>query len=231
MKFHKSFEKFIDTSLNLNKMKSFVDATSNICPSKENVFRCFENDLSKLKCIILGMDPYTATYEYNGKVLPVATGRSFEVANIDLWTDKYKQVSLLNIFKTLCYLKFGNIYSADELRKKVNIDNFRFLNTHDWFDAMEQQGVMFLNATLTSEVGKSNVHKNVWKDFMDEFLRYILSVKNDVKWLIWGDLAMKRVEGIVDNSNVVYTCHPAARFNNTFVKDCCFKNIIDIEWV
>ena len=231
MEYHKSFENFISTSRYLNEMKTFVDNTKNLCPKKENVFRFLNNDLSNIKCIILGMDPYTSTYENNGKIEPVATGRAFEVANICFWTDKYKQVSLSNIFKTLCYMKFGKIYSMSDLRKFVTIENFRYLNVHDWFDNMEKQGVIFLNATLTSLIGMTGVHQNVWKNFVNETIQYILSYNQNIKWLIWGGMALKRVEDMVMNSNIIYSCHPATRVNNTFVNDCCFKRIKNIEWV
>ena len=231
MKYNDSFKNFIAESIYFKKMEEFVVDTKDICPLKENVFRFLKCDINNAKCIILGMDPYTATYDSNEGKLPVATGRAFEVANIDFWTDKYKQVSLSNIFKTLFYLKFDKIYSMEDLRHFINKDNFRYINIHDWFDAMENSGVIFLNATLTSLIGKTGAHINIWKDFMDELFRYIIRVNNGIKWLIWGNSALKRVDEIVDKKNIIYTCHPATRNNNTFIQDCCFKYVDSIEWV
>ena len=230
MSYHKSFEKFLKDSKYYKEMCDFVAHTKDLCPEEKNVFRFLNNDINNAKCIILGMDPYPATYDDNGVDRPIATGRSFEVADVKLWTDKYRQVSLANIFKTLAYLKFGKIYTIEELRKIVTKDNFRYINIHDWFNAMEKEGVVFLNATLTTIKHKSGVHEKIWTNFIDELIRYILDINKNIKWLIWGNVALNRVSKLVGKKNIVYTCHPATRVNNTFVKDCPFKNVKSVNW-
>lgn len=229
MEYHKSWKKFIESSIHFDKMLHFVESTDNICPLKDKVFRFLDCDLDNVKCIILGMDPYPSTYMKDGKTLPVATGRAFEVANVYKFTDRYKQQSLSNIFKTLCYYKFGKKYSMEELRSDAMTSKITFLKTSDWFDEMEREGVIFLNATLTTIVGKSGAHIDKWTDFMNELIRYIDS-NVSCKWLIWGNVALNRVKGLVADKNIVYSCHPASRQNNSFVEDCCFKKVKDINW-
>ena len=231
MNYNKSFENFIRKSHTYEDLYDFVMKSDNICPLKENVFRFMYQDISKAKVIILGMDPYSSTYEKDGVEVPVATGRSFEVANVERWTDSYRQVSLTNIFKALAYKRFGEIYTMNELRSIVNEKIFRYINIHDWFDAMEKEGVVFLNATLTTIMHKTGAHINVWARFMDELIKYIVDSTKDIKWLIWGESARKRVFNLVDDKNIVYTCHPASRVKNTFVKDCCFEKILNVNWV
>lgn len=229
MEYHKSWKKFKESSKHFDKMLHFVESTDNICPLKDKVFRFLDCDLDNVKCIILGMDPYPSTYVKDGKTLPVATGRAFEVANVYKFTDRYKQQSLSNIFKTLCYYKFGKKYSMEELRSDAMTSKITFLKTSDWFDEMEREGVIFLNATLTTIVGKSGAHIDKWTDFMNELIRYIDS-NVSCKWLIWGNVALNRVKGLVADKNIVYSCHPASRQNNNFVEDCCFKKVKDINW-
>lgn len=229
MEYHKSWKKFIESSKHFDKMLHFVESTDNICPLKDKVFRFLDCDFDNVKCIILGMDPYPSTYVKDGKTLPVATGRAFEVANVYKFTDRYKQQSLSNIFKTLCYYKFGKKYSMEELRSDAMTSKITFLKTSDWFDEMEREGVIFLNATLTTIVGKSGAHIDKWTDFMNELIRYIDS-NVSCKWLIWGNVALNRVKGLVADKNIVYSCHPASRQNNDFVEDCCFKKVKDINW-
>ena len=231
IKYHSSWENFISNSKYLDSVLKFVNNTKDICPCKEKVFRFLDSDVKKAKCIVLGMDPYPSIYKHDGKTYPVATGRAFEVANVSNWTDKYRQTSLAAIFKTLCYMKFGTINNMDELREKVNETNFPLLNIHKWFDKMEEQGVIFLNSTLTTIVNKSNAHEKIWKVFMDELLKYIVSVNTDLLWLIWGNNAKDRVSGIVAENKMIYTCHPASRVNNTFVKDKTFESVKSIKWV
>lgn len=218
---HKSWKKFIEKSKYYNEMLSFVDKEKNIAPLKENVFRFMDTDIDNAKCVILGMDPYPSTY---GNGIPVATGRSFEVANVDDFTDKYKQTSLAQIFKSLCYMKFGKIMTIDEIR-----DSGMKLNTHKWFDDMESQGVIFLNSALTNKLNNPGSHMNIWKPFMDELIEFMRDM--NLKWLIWGKDALNRVKDIIPEKDIIYTCHPATRFNNTFVKECCFKKIKGIKWI
>ena len=230
MNYHKSWENFINHSKYLDKMIDFVNITKNLCPSPDKVFRFLNCDILNVKYIILGMDPYPSTYKINGaKEVPVATGRSFEVANVDYFTDKYKQSSLSNVFKALCFYKFNKNYSIEELRNIFKDKSNAFVNTHYWFDEMEKRGVLFLNATLTTTIGKSGAHIKEWADFMNELIEFIVS-NHKCDWLIWGDKAMERINGMVDKKNIIYSCHPASRVNNDFIENNCFKRANGIEW-
>lgn len=229
MSYHNSWKNFIVSSKYYKDMKRFVECATNICPSRENVFRFFNCDLSKAKYIILGMDPYPSTYKDKGVIKPVATGRAFEVDNIDEWTDKYKQSSLSNIFKALCFYKFNKKFTISELRNLNKAHKLTYINIHNWFDDMENNGVIFLNATLTTTYGKSGVHEKVWSDFMNELIKYINDNSKCV-WLIWGNSAYNRVKNIISDNRIIYSCHPASRANNDFVINNCFKKAKNIIW-
>ena len=229
MDYHNSWKNFIEKSVYLNDMIKFVSDTPNICPEKENVFRFFNCNLTKTKYIILGMDPYYSTFEKDGKILPVATGRAFEVMNIDKWTDRYRQVSLSTIFKSLCYYKFNINYNIDELRQLENKGEIKYINTHDWFDTMEDRGVIFLNSTLTSVVGKSGAHISKWTNFINELIMFI-NENSDCSWLIWGNNALDRVKDIINSEKIIYSCHPASRTNNDFIINNCFKKAKGVDW-
>lgn len=226
---HDTFKDFVNESKHYKEMLCFIDREKDIAPLRENVFRFLNFNLNNLKCVILGMDPYPSTYEKDGKDIPVATGRAFEVASVNKWSDHYRQTSLAVIFKTLYYYKSGKMLDMDELRK-LDEKDIKYINIHEWFDAMESEGVMFLNASLTTKIGFPDSHTEKWKQFMDELIKYIAYYKKGIKWLIWGKNALNRVENLVDKSDIVYTCHPATRVNNTFIKDCCFKKVSEISW-
>lgn len=226
---NKSWDNFIKSSKHYANMVQFINNENCICPIKENVFRFMENDLHKVKCIILGMDPYPSSYFLGSAQIPVATGRAFEVANIENFTDRYKQQSLSNIFKALCFYKFKKKFSISELRDEKLVKQLEYINIHHWFDEMEKEGVLFLNSTLTTTMGASGAHIKIWTDFMDELIRYIDgNVK--CKWLIWGADALNRVKDLVDKRNIIYSCHPASRQNNDFVESCCFNKVKGINW-
>ena len=104
--------KFIDSSWNdFIKRKDIIESLKNIeskigvnyYPSTENVLRFLETNLLNIKCIIVGMEPYPTSFIKDGKEVPIATGRSFEVALLEgeTWDYKIKQSSLRNILKTI----------------------------------------------------------------------------------------------------------------------------------
>ena len=133
------------------------------------------------------------------------------------------------MFLDLCYYRFNKKYSMEELRILANNGNIDFINTHQWFDAMEDRGVMFLNASLTTIFGKSGSHIGIWNNFMNELINYI--IKNaDCFWLIWGNIALERVKDIVDYNRIIYSCHPASRTNNDFIENNCFIKANKICW-
>ena len=202
-------------------------------PSAENVLRFARVDINRIKVIILGMDPYPSSYESG----PVATGRSFEVANVDSWCQKFKQASLTNILKSLYYLKFNKEENIENIRKEIKENKFKILPPHEWFDKMEEEGVLFLNATLTVKKNKPNSHTAIWKNFMDDLIKYICDFdKNkNITWLLWGKNAYDRVCDAIKDTNykpkIIYKVHPASRVKNDFVVNSGFGEIKNIKWV
>ena len=210
-------------------------------PSAENVLRFARVDINKIKVIILGMDPYPSSYR-RGELAsplerPVATGRSFEVANVDSWCQKFKQASLINILKSLYYLKFNKEENIENIRNEIKEKKFKILPPHEWFDKMEEEGVLFLNATLTVKKNKPNSHTFIWKNFMDDLIKYICDFDKDKKiiWLLWGKNAYDRVCDATKDTNykpkIIYKVHPASRVKNDFVVNNGFKEIKNINWV
>ena len=190
-------------------------------PCYEDVFRFASLDLNKAKYIILGMDPYPSYYIEDNKIKPIATGRSFEVANLNSWQQKTKQSSINNILKAIYFVKTGKAESIENIRKDISF----LSNPHDWFDEMEDRGVIWLNATLTVKANVSDSHTDIWTNFMNELIKYIVDTNKNIKWLIFGEKAKNRVSDFVNKKDMYITCHPASRVNNTFVKDNLFQYI------
>ena len=229
------------------ELDKIVNAIGNdFYPSSENVLRFARVDINKIKVIILGMDPYPSSYNAEsyrrGELaspleMPVATGRSFEVANVDSWCQKFKQASLTNILKSLYYLKFNKEENIENIRNEIKENKFKIFPPHEWFDKMEEEGVLFLNATLSVKKNKPNSHTNIWKDFMDELINFINDYDKDKKitWLLWGKNAYDRVcDALKDESNkpkIIYKVHPASRVKNDFVVNNGFSEIKNINWV
>ena len=98
-KSHPSWNTFFernDIQTELIKIDNYLK-TTNYFPDKENIFRFAKNDKTKIKVVIMGMEPYPSSFTLSEKTYPVATGRSFEIANLQSWSEKFKQSSLRNI--------------------------------------------------------------------------------------------------------------------------------------
>ena len=175
------------------------------------------------------MEPYASSFtDKNGDKIPVATGRSFEVANVNDWQQKFKQSSLRNILKTIYYNDSGKIISLEQIRQEIAVGNFTVSRPHEWFNRLESQGVLFLNASLTVEPGKPDSHTALWHPAMDIIIRYIDESAN-VKWLLFGKLAQERIIDVLgDVENLYMCCHPRLP---AFVRENIFQFVNEINWV
>lgn len=224
---HESWNDFLNDEniQHLNQIKNEIG--DNYYPLKENVLRFLQLNLNDIKCIIVGMDPYPSDYVFNGQTIPVATGRSFEVGNVTNWQEKFKQSSLRNILKTIYYNETKNIKSLEKIREEITTENFKIKEPKDWFNDMEKQGVMFLNASLTLVPHIPGSHSKIWLPFMIKLISYINSNTN-AKWLLWGQNAQDLVYPLIDNEEkLICTMHPRLA---GFVKENCFEKIPEINW-
>lgn len=196
-------------------------------PEKKNILRFLETDKDNIKVIIVGMEPYPSSYGKDGVAYPVATGRSFEIANIKDWREKYKQTSMRNILKTVYYNKAGKKPTLEELRTEISDGTFSILQPKDWFDSLEEQGVLFLNATLTVRQGVAGTtfHEELWENFMALLITEL--EKQSPEWMLWGNVAQTRVGPYVQNA--IYSCHP--RLDRFVYKNCFGRSRADIDWM
>lgn len=195
-------------------------------PNEENILRFMETDLNNVKVVIVGMEPYPSYYMEDGILKPEATGRSFEVASVKNWNQKFKQSSLRNILKTIYLNETGKSASMEQIRKEIENGKFPMLQPREWFDNLEKQGVIFLNATLTVIPEKVDTHTKIWKDFMNALISYI--EKNaDVKWFLWGSKAQERILPLVNKEHCILNKHPRLP---EFVTENCFKEEKRIIW-
>lgn len=224
---HSSWNDFFDRAdieSELKEIEKYLNGL-NYFPNENRVLRFAEIDKEKIKVVIMGMEPYPSSYTEGGKILPVATGRSFEVANIHNWNEKFKQSSLRNILKTIYFNETGNVVSLESLRKKITEGEFKIAQPKEWFDNLEMQGVLFLNASLTVQQYKVKTHTKLWKYFVTELIKEIS--KESVQWMLWGRDAQERVLPLIDETNAVCCCHPRLA---RFVNENPFAKANEIDW-
>jgi uracil-DNA glycosylase len=225
---HPSWNEFFTNEIK-RELKNIENSVSEYYPLEENVLRFTETDLANIKYVIVGMEPYCTEYIKNGQTIPEATGRSFEVGSLldKKWDAKFKQSSLRNIIKTIYYNETGELISMEQLREKINDNSFKISQPKEWFDSMEKQGVLFLNATLTVQPHKVDSHTKLWTEFMNKLILFIAEEQSP-QWLLWGNKATDRVEPLIDKEMIIKCSHP--RVNN-FCLENCFQYADKVNWL
>lgn len=166
-----------------------------IVPHPWNVFRSLAlTPPATVKVVIIGQDPY---FIKHGPV-PAATGLSFECSK-----DAGMEASLRQIILVL----------------KLTIKGFEIPKNGD-LTKWAEQGVLMLNAALTTNAGVPNAHGEIWQFFPKKILEYLSKVRKNVVYMLWGKHAQKFGDYIDRTDNLVLEAsHPVARPNaNTFLK-------------
>lgn len=189
----------------IKTLEDLVNDEKRFTPPLRMVFRAFtECPLDKLKVVIVGQDPYPQ--------LGVADGIAFSCGN----TGK-PEASLRYIHRALA----KTVYNTDET-KDLSVD------LADW----SRQGVLMLNTSLTTEVGKIGKHFAIW----DPFVKYLIDMLNsksiaDKKPIVWAFLGKKaqELEELLDDSQIILKAsHPAsAAYAREKMWDCndIFNNV------
>lgn len=157
-KFHKSWHTIVKPfieSEECNKIYSFLkNQKGEIAPKSMFTFRSFNIDINNIKCVILLDEPYTEKY----KGIQYADG-----------------VPLSCFFVEKIHPQLNAFYNAMEKEfYDLNLNIIKELNLDFYF----HQGVLFLNSSLTTEIGHPGKHKGLWKPFIDILIKKLFSVKN-----------------------------------------------------
>ncbi|MGL4522433.1 MAG: uracil-DNA glycosylase [Bacilli bacterium] len=229
---HKSWHDFLTNDV-VNEIDTIQkQITGDFCPSSPAaVLRFLEVDLHKVSVVWLGQD----VYPQEG----VATGRSFEIGGLTQWSTPFKQTSMRNIVRAV-YAAENEIEEYEEIptfkQILVRIENgeFPLAPPNEWFNALENQGVLFLNRSFTCETGKPNSHELLWQVFAQKVIQYVSTKNVAIAWFLWGNEAKKAQEWIVGGT--CYTSrHPmmiSNKYPDDFLKFAGFKETKQkINWL
>lgn len=185
-----------------------------IYPYPFQTFYAFEAcPLSKVKVVIFGQDPYP-DLDQNGN--PRAIGMSFAVSKgVEI------PVSANKIYKMI----------------KKSYPNFSSPKHADW-TKWANQGILFLNSSLTVNANEPNSHENWWDGFFKRVLDELNKINRKVIYLLWGGPAQRLESKIPYEHAVILTApHPVARNlkdddPNSFVSCGHFAKINELlkEW-
>ncbi len=197
-------------------------------PSADKVLRFLTVPVISANIIVLGQDPYPQP--------GVATGRAFEVGNLQSWSQPFPNISVKNILRAIYKAYTGEIILYGYLKEKIYTD-FPVLPPGKLFEYWEKQGILLLNTSFTCEQGKPGSHQNLWMEFTKRVLSFIAEVAPHLTWFIWGNHAAKAIKDIKIN-NTILTMHPMMCSNvpgreNDFLygQNNCFRQFIhEIDW-
>ncbi len=170
-----------------------------ITPVPERMLRFLKLDLSKVRVVIIGQDPYPQK--------GVATGRAFEVGHLRSWSESFRNTSLRNIVRAIYAAAKGEIKTFNEIKQEIVGGAFSILPPNELFKFWEAQGVLLLNTSFSCRVGKPGSHSRYWKPFTDQLLEFVNMQRPDLTWFLWGNHAKKAVEHI-KLKNAISTTHP-----------------------
>jgi len=139
------------------------------------LFRAFTvGRVEDIKAIIIGQDP---TPQPNR-----ATGLAFS-----LWPDE-DPVTVPSVFNMLVELRWEGM--------NVGLTNG---DLRPWVS----EGVMLLNAALTTAEGQRGAHQRDWAHFTDLVVRYISDEARPSAWILWGRAAQSYESRIDDRRHYV----------------------------
>lgn len=233
---HESWNDFMtaETISELKKIEENIG--TNFVPDSSNVLKFLQRNLSEIKCVWIGQDPYYTVYDND---VPVANGAAFWPSNLYDWNEPFSQRSLQNIVR-LIYKAYNNINKYEDIKKyneikaEIKKETFNILPPQEWFTSIEKQGVLLLNTYLTTEKGKGNQHKKYWIDFSIKLLKYISEKNPEIYWFLWGNEA-KAQKQYIQNGHIYESNHPtfcSIKYEDDFLKNDCFKDTMNIiNWL
>lgn len=228
---HSSWMEFLTDEIGeeLEKIEKKIGTNTN--PEHDNILRFMLSNLDEVKVVILGQDPYPE----KGR----ATGRAFEVGDLQSWRAKFRQVSLKNIVR-LIHKNYNNIVDYKDIKKFSDIQKeiasgeFKILPPNEIFKSWEEQGVLLLNTYLSVEAGKPGSHIEIWRNFSIKLLEYISCKNRNISWFLWGKQAEQKKQ-FIKSGKFYISRHPmmcSEKYEDDFLKSSCFKDTMDIiNWL
>ena len=230
---HESWDGFLAAQhTQLIEIWSKIGAGAPFTPKAGEALRFMGNDISKVKAVIIGQDPYPQP--------GAATGRSFEVMGLTSSEEKFRQVSLKNIVRLIHELdrrakgaRPGYPAPFSKVREDIKEGAFRIAGPGELFRRWEGQGVLLLNKYLTCEIDKPGSHREIWRDFTSRAIEYLSVGNASIVWMLWGGDA-RGSKAYIKGGSIIESRHPmmcSPGYEDDFLKSDCFSRTAHIiDW-
>lgn len=151
-----------------------------VYPPKEQLFACFDMDVSDLKVVIIGQDPYHQKGQANGLAFSVNRGVKIPP-------------SLKNIYKEM----------EDDL-------GIHTPDHGDWSHLVKEGVLLLNNVLSVVDSKPNSHKNLGWDQFMIRTLEYIDTLKQPIVFILWGSNAISKKKYIKnENRLVIESVHPS----------------------
>jgi len=183
----------------LQSLVKDVDSGNRFVPQLKYLFNAFiKCPYDDLKVVLIGQDPYP--------YLGIPDGLAFSCSLQDR-----TEASLKYMFKEI----ERTVYDSTSYRGSPDLTRW------------SNQGILLLNSSLTTIVGRPGLHALLWRPFMAYLFDHLGWYKSGLIYLFMGRVAQKWAESLPDNSYKVFVSHPASaahsRLDNWDSNNCFVK--------
>ena len=177
---------------------------NDVWPRGDNIFKAFRRvGPNDVRVVIFGNEPYSKACR--------STGRAFEQGDISSFNGKDITDSLRGLILAVLMTRcsggaLDGLAGCGELGSQSEL-----------FDSWENQGVMWLNTSLTySCEDHSRRHRKLWRPLLEKIIEILVAQDRPVIFVTWGGAATKMIKKILSNPCnvggycVLHDAHPAS---------------------
>ena len=170
----------------LRHLMKEVNEDKRFTPPLKHIFRAFEEcPYDKLKCVIIGQDPYN----FQGS----ADGIAFSCSN-----SSKVQASLQFMFNEIQ----DTVYKGKEYKSDPDLK------------CWSNQGILLINSAFTTTINKTGQHYAIWQPFITFLLDMLMANNPGIIYVCLGKKAQEWLELINENNFKLYASHPASGKHN-----------------
>lgn len=182
---------FIKNELDYDNLTQFSNLSNFICseisnkpekifPEKSKIFSAFDLTPEKIKCVIIGQDPYHGKNQANGLAFSVSKKTSIPP-------------SLSNIFK--------------ELNKDLG---FTYPNSGDLTPWKKNGVLLLNSVLTVEEKKPTSHTNKGWETFTNLIIKCLSNQLNNLVFILWGKKAKDKAFFIDDTKHlIIYSTHPS----------------------
>lgn len=196
-----------------------------VYPPKNCVFRAFEIPVDRIKIVLLGQDPYHGPGQAHGLSFSVPAGIPIPPSLRNIYKELQNEFPERNYtFGSGIDVSKTGVFETSIAHNSPCFQQGYSGDLSQW----AERGIFLLNAALTVEEGRPNSHADIWTEFTDDVIKYIVDNNEDCIFLLLGNYAKTKDKFIKNKKRIVYGVHPSPlSAHRGFFNSGIFKEVED----